>query len=158
MKKNVIRVLVVIYIVIAVLTTFSLLTYNNLHISEFNKKSFVKLTEDVNNFKKGSLVILDKPESYVASDNVLYCVLKKEKCVVTYGKVDTVMSGAPMINNQIISESMVIGKVDNARVIPAIGYIMNFLESRWGYLCFVVLPVLVGFIYELRVVLKESKK
>ena len=40
MKKNVIRVLVGIYIVIAVLTTFSLLTYNNLHISEFNKKSF----------------------------------------------------------------------------------------------------------------------
>ena len=158
MKKNIVRVLVVIYIIIAVFTTFSLLTYNKLHISEFGKKSFVKLSEDVYNFKKGSLVILDKSDKYVASDNVLYCNLKKEKCLITYGKIDTVMSGAPMINNQTISESMIIGKVDNARVVPVIGSVMKFFESRWGYLCFVVLPVLVGFIYELRQVLKETKK
>lgn len=158
MKKVLIRVLVGLYIVIAVIVTFNLLTYNRLHISEFNNKSFVKLEDNVGNYKKGNLLVIDKSNEFAASDNVFYCDLKKDKCVITYGKVDTVMSGVPMINGQTITSNYIIGKDVNVRSFPVIGSILNVLESRWVYLVFVVIPVLVGFVYLLRSILKESKK
>ena len=46
MKKTIIRILVCIYIVIAVFTTINLLTYNDQNISEFGGKVFLKLKEE----------------------------------------------------------------------------------------------------------------
>lgn len=160
MKKTIFRVFVGIYIVIAVFTTVSLLTYKNNEqkLSEFNNKVFVKLQEDVQSYRKGSLLIIDKNNNYQAGDNVFYCNLKKNKCIVTYGTVDTMMGDAPTVNNEIVSAKLIIGKDENVRVIPVLGGIMNTLESRWGFLCIIVLPILIGFLYELYNIIKEMKK
>lgn len=157
MKKIIVRVIICIYIVVAVFTTASLFTYNKQNLSEFNNKVFVKLEDDVQNYKKGSLLVVDKKNNYQANDNVFYCKLKKKKCIINYGTVDTMMGGTPTINNEIISEKLIIGKDENVRVIPFIGSIMNVLESRWGYLCVVVVPILIGFLYELISIIKEMK-
>ena len=156
--KNFFRVLICIYIVIAVFTTFNLLTYNKLNISEFNNKHFIKLSDDVGIYKKGSMLVVDKTDSYIAGENVFYCELKKDKCVVSYGKVDTVMGDQPMVNNQTISKKLILGKDNYVRVYPYIGGVMNFFESRWIYLCFIVLPLFIGFIFEIRMYIMESKK
>ena len=158
MKKTIVRILISIYIVVAVFTTASLLTYNKQNISEFGGKVFLKLKEDINNYHKGNLLVLDKSDDYKANDNVFYCQLKKEKCIVSYGTVDTMMGELPTINNQSISKKMIIGKDENVRVIPVLGGIMNALESRLGFLCVVVLPILFGFLYELYIILRETKK
>ncbi len=157
MKKNIFRVVVCIYIVVAVFTTVSLFTYNEQNLSEFNNKVFIKLKEDVQNYKKGSLLVIDKKNEYQAGDNVFYCNLKKKKCIINYGTVDTMMGEAPTVNNEIIPAKLIIGKDENVRVIPALGGIMSALESRWGYLCAIVLPILVGFLYELYNIIKEMK-
>ena len=67
------------------------------------------------------------------------------------------MGGTPSINNETVSEKLIIGKDENIRVIPVLGSIMNVLESRYVYLCLVVLPVLAVFIYELYTIVKEMK-
>ncbi len=158
MKKIIVRILVCIYIVVAVFTTTSLLTYNDQNISEFGGKVFLKLKEDIKGYSKGSLLVVDKSDNYKANDNVFYCQLKKEKCVVSYGTVDTMMGEVPTVNNQSIPEKLIIGKDENVRVVPVLGGIMNALESRLGFLCVIVLPILCGFLYELSMVLKETKK
>lgn len=157
MKKTIFRIIVCIYIVVAVFTTVSLFTYNKQNLSEFNGKVFVKLQEDVQNYKKGSLLIIDKKDDYQAGNNVFYCKLKKKKCLINYGTIDTMMGDAPTINNEIISQKLIIGKDENIRVVPVLGGIMNTLESRWGYLCAIVLPILIGFLYELYNIIKEMK-
>ena len=157
MKKTIIRILVCIYIVIAVFTTINLLTYNDQNISEFGGKVFLKLKEDIKNYQKGSLLVVEKSDNYKANDNVFYCQLKKEKCIISYGTVDTMMGELPTVNNQSISQKLIIGKDENVRVVPVLGSIMNTLESRLGFLCVVVLPILVGFLYELCMILKETK-
>ena len=156
MKKTIIRILVCIYIVIAVFTTINLLTYNDQNISEFGGKVFLKLKEDIKNYQKGSLLVVEKSDNYKANDNVFYCQLKKEKCIISYGTVDTMMGELPTVN-QSISQKLIIGKDENVRVVPVLGSIMNTLESRLGFLCVVVLPILVGFLYELCMILKETK-
>ena len=157
MKKTIIRILVCIYIVIAVFTTINLLTYNDQNISVFGGKVFLKLKEDIKNYQKGSLLVVEKSDNYKANDNVFYCQLKKEKCIISYGTVDTMMGELPTVNNQSISQKLIIGKDENVRVVPVLGSIMNTLESRLGFLCVVVLPILVGFLYELCMILKETK-
>ena len=158
MKKIIMRTMICIYIVVAVFTTASLLSYNEQNISEFRGKVFLKLKEDIKGYKKGSLLVVRERDNYVANDNVFYCELKKEKCIVSYGTVDTMMGEQPTINNQSISKKLIIGKDENVRVIPVLGGIMNVLESRIGFLCVVVLPLLIGFLYELFMLTKETKK
>ena len=81
MKKTLIKILLSLYIVVAVFTTASLLTYNKQNISEFGGKVFLKLREDIKTYKKGSLLVIDKNDNYKANDKEFYCQLKKEKCV-----------------------------------------------------------------------------
>ena len=76
---------------------------------------------------------------------------------VAPGMIETKMGGNPTINKETISEKLLIGKDENVKVIPALGYVFGILKSRIGYLCIVVLPILVGFVYELFVVGKELK-
>ena len=146
--KKFLRVLLVIYIVVAVFLTAGLLTHNDKNLSEFGGKTFINAKDDLGNYKKGSLIIVNKSKDYEAGENVFYCKLKKEDCVVSYGKIETMMSGSPSINNETISEKLIIGKDEKATAIPVLGTILGVLESRWGYLCIVVIPILIIFIYE----------
>ena len=158
MKKNIIRIIIAIYIVIAVFTTVNLLMYNDHNITEWNGKEFVKLSSDIGNYKKGNLLIIKKSDNYEANDNVFYCKIEKEDCIITYGTVETTMSGSPLIDNETVSEKLIIGKDENIKVVPVLGNIMNVFESKWGYLCLIVLPMLVIFIYETFVIAKEVNK
>lgn len=155
--KKIFKILIAIYIFIAILTTISLFTYNEYNVSQLGNKVLIKLKEDTNSYKKGNLIIITKKDNYVAGDKVFYCTLKEEKCDITYGKITTVMGGNPTINNEDISKKLILGSDEKSKSIPALGSIMLFLESRWIYLFFIVIPVLFAFIYEVYSLTKEVK-
>jgi len=157
MKKVGVKVLVFIYILIAIVATVGLFTLDEHNLSAIGNKKFVNLDENVGSYKKGQLLIIAESDNYTANDSVFYCELKKKKCVIRYGMIETKMGGNPTINKETISEKLLIGKDENVKVIPVLGYVFGMLRSRIGYLCVVVLPILVGFIYELFVVGKELK-
>ena len=156
--KKIIKILIAIYIVIAVFTTISLFTYNNYNISQIGNKMLLKLDSNIDNYNKGNLLIITKKDNYKAGENVFYCKLDNKKCNINYGNITTVMGGTPMINNESISEKLILGTDENIKNIPVLGSIMGTLESRWIYLLFIVLPVLVAFIYEAYTISKEVKK
>ena len=66
--------------------------------------------------------------------------------------------GGIIVNKETISNKFVIGVDDQVRVVPVLGAVLNVLESRWGYLCFVVLPILVAFVYEIVHISREVKR
>ncbi len=68
------------------------------------------------------------------------------------------MGDAPLINGDTVSKKLIIGTEENVKVIPIIGGLMNILESSAIYLCLIVIPVLVAFIYILCTITKETKK
>ena len=62
-----------------------------------------------------------------------------------------------IIENDVIDKKEVIGTIKNATVIPIAGSILSLLESKWGYLCIIILPILIAFLYEVYSIIKELK-
>ena len=156
--KKITKILIAIYIFIAILTTISLFTYNKYNISQIGNKVLLKLDKEINTHKKGTLLIINAKDNYVAGDNVFYCKIEKDKCSVEYGNITTVMGGNPQINSESIPQKLILGTDNNIKTIPVLGSIMYILESKWIYLFFIVLPVLIAFIYEVYTITKEVKK
>ncbi len=156
--KKLYNVLIVIYVIIAIVTTVSLFTYNKYNISQIGTKKLLKLDKQVADYKKGNLLIINTKKDYNSGDNVFYCRIKNNKCDINYGNITTSMGGNPTINNEEVSKKLILGTDEKIKVIPVLGSIMGLLESRWIYLLFVVLPILVAFIYEGYSVTKELKK
>ena len=156
--KKIYKVLIVIYIIVAIITTASLFTYNKYKVSQIGNKVFIKANKQIGDYKKGNLIIINSKEDYVAGDNVFYCTLKDNQCDVNYGNISTVMGGNPTINNVEVSKKLILGTDSNIKAIPVLGSIMSILESRWIYLIFIVLPILVAFLYEGYTISKELKK
>lgn len=155
-KKIVIKIIIVFYVAVAAFTTFSMLKYNNKNFAELNNKVFINLKHNISNYKKGSILIVENKE-YLLGDNTFYCQLKKGKCNVKYGKIDEIINDDYFINNEVIPEKLLIGTDKKVISIPFFGYLMQVLESRWGYLLLIVVPILFGFIYEIYVVTNEIK-
>ena len=156
--KKLYNVLIVIYVIIAIVTTVSLFTYNKYNISQIGTKKLLKLDKQVADYKKGNLLIINTKKDYNSGDNVFYCRIKNNKYNINYGNITTSMGGNPTINNEEVSKKLILGTDEKIKVIPVLGSIMGLLESRWIYLLFVVLPILVAFIYEGYSVTKELKK
>ncbi|MEE3343048.1 MAG: hypothetical protein VZS44_03050 [Bacilli bacterium] len=156
--KNIFKILIVIYAIVAIFTTVSLFTYNDYNISEIGSKRIIKLNKKIDKYNKGNMLIISKKDEYKAGDKVFYCKLEESKCNINYGKITTTMGGNPEINKEEISKKLIMGTDENIKVIPLLGSIMGILESRWIYLIFIVLPILVAFIYEVYSITKEIKK
>ena len=56
------------------------------------------------------------------------------------------------------SSEYVIGAAKDTKVYSGIGGVLAFLESRWIFLTFVVLPILFIFLYEIYTIALEVKK
>ena len=113
--KKITKVLISIYIFIAVLTTISLFTYNKYNISQIGNKVLLKLDKEINTYKKGTLLIINAKKNYVAGDNVFYCKIEEDKCNVEYGSITTVMGGDPQINSESIPKKLILGTDNNIK-------------------------------------------
>ena len=155
--KKVFYVVLAIYVIVAVFVTANMLAYNEYHLTEWGGKVFVNLDKDLGNYQKGNMLVIKNRSDYKAGDRIFYCTFKEDNCVVSYGKIETMMGGI-IVNKETVSTSSIIGVDKDVRVVPVMGSILNILESRWGYLFVVVLPILVAFVYELVHISREVKR
>ena len=58
----------------------------------------------------------------------------------------------------LLSSEYFIGKLDTSKVYHNLGSVLNFLESRLGFLFLIIFPIFVLFIYEIFMVIEEIKK
>ena len=168
MKRIIVNILVIIYAIIAVLTTICLLSYNEYKISEFGDNSIILVTnEDLTpDFNKGDLIIVnsgnkskidigDKVFFYNSQDKKVEVALAQvtNKEIITSKEITFTVG-----KDHEVSSQYVLGATKNATVIPVVGGILGVLESNWGFLFLIVFPSLIEFLYELTVVFSEIKE
>lgn len=159
MKKIVRNILIILYLSITFIVTYSLLSYNDYNIAEFNKFYLCSISENVGDYRKGDLLIIKKNS-----------VIKENDLVVYYNVVDGVtnIDGAivKVVNDDvvvlkddlIISKDNILGNNDNITSYSKVGCIYDLITSKWGYLLIIILPILIAFIYEISEIIKEIKK
>lgn len=162
MKKICIGFFITLYIIISLIVTTCLLHYNDYNITVINGKSLISLKSDYDDLKKGSLVVV-KDNGISVGDKVFYYEANGSdvgvnlRSVKNINKINASESTYTLDNDKVITKDFIIGTKNNAKVYPVIGGILLLLESKWGFLGIVILPVAVCFILEIYTLVKEFK-
>ena len=169
--KKVLKVIGIIFIVayaaLAITLTVFLLNYNKYNITEINGNSFVIIRDNElkPDFKKGDLVIVKKNKNneIIVGDKVFFYDTYKETIsvnlatVVDKETIDENETKFVMNGDYPISSEYVIGKAKTSKVYSNLGTILSVLESRFGFLFMIIFPILILFIYEIYIIIKELK-
>ena len=166
MKKRILNVLFVLYVIIAIFVTVCLLSYNKFKVSEFGNYSFVIISDNEvePDFKKGDLVIVNKKSKVLTGKKAFFYNTYEKDIEISLGTVDAIEkvneseNTYTMEGEHKISGQYVLGPAETASVVPFVGNILGVLESKWGFLFLIVLPSLLAFIYQITVVVEEIKK
>lgn len=159
-------ILAVAYAMVAIVLTICLLNYNDFNITEIDGKTFVIVRDDelAPDYKKGDLIIVEKnPYSKVQKgDKVFFYESEVDTVVINVGTIAGKQKVANSISYEVegkpgISNSAFIGCAKTSTVVPKLGGIIGVLESRFGFLFIIIFPMLVAFIYEIYVAIKEFK-
>ena len=110
----------------------------------------------------GDLLIVDINSLNInKGDYVYYYDVNDGKNIVNGGIVNIVNDSNKndiaytIDNNRTISSDDVIGTKKGSSSYEVIGGILSFLESKWGYLLVVVFPIMIAFIYEVYMIIRE---
>lgn len=170
MKKIVPTILAVFYVFISVIATILLFSFNDYRVSVYDDKSVVINSghNNINNYKRGSILFIKNNKDEIKiNDTIFYYNTYANKIGVKDDKVKKIHvineteKTIELDNGNAVSIEYVIGNTDNIKIIPVFGYLLWVLESRWGYLLLVILPILILFIfgiYELIKRLKDNKR
>lgn len=171
MKKIIVRVLVVIFVLIAAFVTANLFAYNDYEVAEFGKTSFVLADEHLQDFgyKKGDLLVVSRTniDSVKSTESIVYYDDKTPTTVINVGTVSEISEDGSefyVVNNDSeknensVKKDRIIGTAESVKVYPTIGGVLQVLESRVGYLLIIILPTLVLFAYLIRKVVVELKE
>lgn len=165
MKKVVLNIFIIIYFIITVLVTVSLLSYNDFNVSTINNHSLVtkKNGSDLK-ISNSDLLIIDNTIDVKEGDDIYYYDTYASPIDIKIEKVKEVENinenekTITMDNGSIISSEYVIGKENASKEYAVVGAIYNVLTSRWGYLFIIILPMLMAFVYEIYEIIREIKR
>lgn len=154
-----------IYLVIIIILTILLLSYNEYKVSVINGNSLVIIDEKSDKYNDGDLIIFKKVENKDVSvgDEVYFYEVTNGLSSIEYGTVtevktitDTESTFTINGNHDISSESL-IGKSESSTRYADVGKILSILESKYVFLIIVILPTLILFLYELYKLIIEIK-
>lgn len=165
MKKVVIATIVILYLIVSLLVTSCLLTYNDYMVSVFGDDSLIIVNDNhkILDYDNGTLLVVSKQVQNIAdNDNVLYYNTYDNKVKIEIGKVRqkekiTDNEYTFLIDDKFISSEYVIGSTKDTKSYALLGSILGLLESKWGYLFIIILPILIMFVYEVHQLICELK-
>lgn len=174
--KFVLWTIVAIVIVVDVLLTVYLLNFNQFNVAEFGDKSILIMTSDIDNYKKGDLLVVKKTNNINTGDSIFFYNTSTKESIVSYSRVDMVNTNVGSENTYmvkinptnatinstaldfIVGHDLVIGAKDDVKVYAGLGTIVGTLSSRWVFLFAIIMPILVLFLYQLYLLIQELKK
>ena len=163
-------VLLVPYVITAIIITVFLLNYNEYGVTELGDKTYITVNDNelMPNYKKGDLLVVEKKSNDDINENdyIFFYEESREKktVIISYARV---ISKRRVNDNETtfklegdvdFSSEYVNGSSKNTKVYSGWGSILAALESRWVFLCFVILPILFIFLYEIYAIAIEVKK
>lgn len=169
MKKTISNILFIIYMVIAIFVTITLLSYNEFKVTEFGNYSLVIVTDNAlsPDYNKGDLIIVNKNDPIYTGRKAFFYDTYNEEIEIRLGtiegaeKITSTETTYTLEGERKISGQYVLGPANTAEVIPKVGMILSVLQSKWGFLFLIVLPALLAFVNQIGVVysgIKEAKK
>lgn len=157
----------VVYLLIAIGLTICLLNYNDYKITVLGDKSLLIVEDDALNpdYQKGDLVVVKKNinDDIKINDKVFFYNQYEGKVVVNLNtvtkteKITDTETTYTMDNKYDVSSEYVIGKTETAKVYNNVGNILKVLQSKWGFLIIIILPISILFIYEIYEIIMEIK-
>ena len=166
--KFLIGIVIAAYIIVAIGLTVCLLNYNDYNLTVLGKNTFIIVKDDElkPDFKKGDLVIVKRNDDseIEAGDKIFFYNGYEHQVTVNLGDVvsNTAVTDTESTfvveGNLKLSSKYIIGKAETSKVYSGMGSVLSVLESRWGFLFIIILPVLLMFIYLIYAVVMEVKK
>lgn len=161
MRSIVSKILILIYLLIVIVLSLYLFMYNPLGLN-INKKYTMFTSENLNSFKDNELIIVKNNSNIKINDQILFYNFYTNRIKILEGKVVSLEKTNKqevtyeLDNKRFVSNSYVIGKINNTKSIPLIGFIFKYLTSTWGYLLFALIPTMILFVYQLNNFLKPT--
>ena len=165
------HILEVIIICYVVFITACILFRNGYGYTQFGPMTVVTVNDvnvnDFENISNGSLLLIKDSNSFKVDDEVFYYDIRNQKYIVVSDRIVNIEDGKYIVdgvneNNEVVQVKLnnkkIIGK--NYVKIGILGYLVDLLESRIGFLFLVILPIFIVFLYELVqfvIVFKEEK-
>lgn len=150
-----VEVLIIIYVIFI---TSCILCRNKFGYTQFSDMTFITVNDSNAKFIQGSktgdlLIVRGQQTGLDKGDLIYYYVTVDEKYVVRTGviesKTEDDYSSLYVLNDEdktSVASNRVIGKYVSTH--PGKGSVLEVLESRFGFLFLVLLPILVVFIYQ----------
>lgn len=165
--KFLIGIVIIIYAFVAIGLTVCLLNYNEYNLTVIGKNTFIIVKDEAlePDFKKGDLVVVKRNEDseIEAGDKIFFYNGREHEVSVNLGdvvnntKVTEKESTFTIEGNLKLTSRYIIGKAETSKVYSGLGTVLSILESRWGFLFLIILPVLLMFIYLIYAVIMEVK-
>ena len=167
MRKRILGVLwdilEVVIIMYVIFITACILFRNDYGFTQFGSYTLASLdkvdAKYIKNAKDGNLLVVKKTKDIEVGDYIYYYATVDERYVIRSGvvtainkddysalyNIDTNISGKEIKIS--VKNTRVLGKYSNQ--MATLGDILKFLETRLGFLVFVLLPIMLVFVYQI---------
>ncbi len=151
-------VLEVFIIIYAIFITSCILCRNKYGFTQFNKMTFVTITEENQKYLPDYqvddlLIVREQKTNLNVGDVVYYYMTVNEEYIVRSGvissKTEDDYNAMYVLNDTdktTVPATRVLGKFSTSY--SSVGGVLDFLESQIGFLFFVLLPIMIVFIYQ----------
>lgn len=161
-----VEALIVVYVIFI---TSCILCRNKYGFTQFDKYTMVTMQEDTAKYvidaEPGNLLVVKYTNDINAGDVIYYYASLNDVYVVKSGVVKSVTEGDTTSlyvlddeNKTSVASTRLLGKYANQY--PTWGKVLDILESRFGFLFLVLLPIMIVFVYqvyEFVIILKYEK-
>ena len=149
------EVIIIAYVII--LTSFIL--HRNLYgFTQFGNYTFVNVSlwdiRNINGVKKNDLLVIKTNKDIHENDMIYYYYVENDRYIVKTNKVIDISEGTVSTSYQIDDNEMSL--IPSSRIIGTsgvtygfLGGILSILESRYGFIFLVLIPIVIVFSYQL---------
>ena len=160
-------VLISIWVLVAIVTTILLISFNDYSVSELGNYSIFVVDNDrlEPNFLKNDIVIIEKvsENKYNVGDEVFFYMTNPADAVfINHGKIDKIVEAdhaedSYFFGDVQISYGKMIGPANGAMIYHKWGFLLMILESKWGFMFFIIFPTIFAVVYEVFSIIEEIK-
>lgn len=164
MKRIIVNILIVFYVIITIPITILLINYNDYDVTVLgNNTLLIPRKTDLVGYDKNSLLVVSKNiKNIKAGDTILYYDTYKSNVEIKNLKVASILDNPKTFivgsDSKHILDNYVIGSSKSVKTYPFIGGVILLLTSKMGYLFLIILPILILFILELYLFIIEVRK
>jgi hypothetical protein len=160
-------ILIAIWVIIAIGTTMLLISYNNYSVSVIGKYSiFIVDSErlEPKYYKNDIIVVKNVAENkYEVGDNAFFYIDNaSDEVFINYGEITKIeevdhAEDAFYFGKDAVSYSRLLGPEKEVKVYHNWGLLLSILESRWGFMFFIIFPTIFAVVYEVYSIIEEVK-